>query len=102
MFSISEAYLKVCLIRMLNFLPLYTLDLQILPRAVYFCIDVKNSVLSVQRPSFVQGVVTKDSFAGGPASHGASCHRSMGSTGQRDAPGRVSSCVMSLFLYIYY
>ncbi|KAJ8430373.1 LOW QUALITY PROTEIN: hypothetical protein Cgig2_027012 [Carnegiea gigantea] len=45
-------------------------------------------VLSVQRPSFVPGVVTKDSFAGGPASHGASCHRSMGSTGQRDAPGR--------------
>lgn len=29
-------------------------------------------------------------FSGGPASHGASLsHRSGGSTGQRDAPGRV-------------
>ncbi|EES00497.1 hypothetical protein BDA96_03G118100 [Sorghum bicolor] len=36
------------------------------------------------------GVMKKHGFSGGPASHGASLsHRSGGSTGQRDAPGRV-------------
>lgn len=34
-------------------------------------------------------------FKGGPASHGASLsHRSGGSTGQRDAPGKV--CIASI------
>ena len=32
----------------------------------------------------------RHNFKGGPASHGASLsHRSIGSTGQRDAPGKV-------------
>ncbi|PON93079.1 Ribosomal protein [Trema orientale] len=36
-----------------------------------------------------QGVMKKYGFQGGPASHGASLsHRSPGSTGQRDAPGK--------------
>uniref|UniRef100_A0A2P2JL74 Large ribosomal subunit protein uL3m n=1 Tax=Rhizophora mucronata TaxID=61149 RepID=A0A2P2JL74_RHIMU len=40
--------------------------------------------------SSVQGVMKRHGFKGGPASHGASLsHRSPGSTGQRDAPGRV-------------
>ncbi|XP_050218759.1 50S ribosomal protein L3-2, mitochondrial [Mercurialis annua] len=37
-----------------------------------------------------QGVMKRHHFKGGPASHGASLsHRSGGSTGQRDAPGKV-------------
>lgn len=38
----------------------------------------------------VQGVMKRYKFRGGPASHGTSkTHRSGGSTGQRDAPGKV-------------
>ncbi|KAH8494987.1 hypothetical protein POPTR_010G002300v4 [Populus trichocarpa] len=37
-----------------------------------------------------QGGMKRHGFKGGPASHGASLsHRSIGSTGQRDAPGKV-------------
>ena len=40
-----------------------------------------------------QGVMKRHGFKGMPASHGASLsHRSGGSTGQRDAPGKVSLC----------
>lgn len=40
----------------------------------------------------------KYGFGGGPASHGASLsHRSPGSTGQRDAPGKVSTHYFHLF-----
>ena len=38
----------------------------------------------------IQGGMKRHGFKGGPASHGASLsHRSIGSTGQRDAPGKV-------------
>ncbi|KAH0449088.1 hypothetical protein IEQ34_022888 [Dendrobium chrysotoxum] len=37
-----------------------------------------------------QGVMKRHGFSGGPASHGTSlAHRAGGSTGQRDAPGKV-------------
>lgn len=40
--------------------------------------------------SLKQGGMKRWGFAGMPASHGASLpHRSIGSTGQRDAPGKV-------------
>lgn len=39
---------------------------------------------------FLKGVMKRHKFKGGPATHGASLsHRSIGSTGQRDAPGKV-------------
>ncbi len=35
-----------------------------------------------------QGLIKKNNFAGGPASHGSGFHRHAGSTGQRTSPGR--------------
>jgi large subunit ribosomal protein L3 len=35
-----------------------------------------------------QGVMKKNNYAGGPASHGSGFHRHAGSTGQRSSPGR--------------
>lgn len=48
----------------------------------------------------------RHNFKGGPASHGASLsHRSIGSTGQRDAPGKVclpSSNFNNLLVFLQY
>lgn len=42
-------------------------------------------------------------FSGGPASHGASLsHRSPGSTGQRDAPGKVCVLIFQLFVSMFF
>ncbi|KAG0452282.1 hypothetical protein HPP92_026061 [Vanilla planifolia] len=47
-------------------------------------------VTGITRGKGFQGVMKRHGFKGGPASHGASLsHRSGGSTGQRDAPGKV-------------
>ncbi|XP_022947107.1 50S ribosomal protein L3-2, chloroplastic [Cucurbita moschata] len=47
-------------------------------------------VTGITRGKGFQGVMKKHGFKGMPASHGASLsHRSLGSTGQRDAPGKV-------------
>ncbi|KAL9684513.1 hypothetical protein QQ045_021953 [Rhodiola kirilowii] len=47
-------------------------------------------VTGITRGHGFQGVMKRHGFSGGPASHGASLsHRSGGSTGQRDTPGRV-------------
>ncbi|XP_028803154.1 50S ribosomal protein L3-2, mitochondrial [Neltuma alba] len=47
-------------------------------------------VTGITRGKGFQGVMKRHGFAGMPASHGASLsHRSGGSTGQRDAPGKV-------------
>ncbi|CAO2838070.1 unnamed protein product [Amaranthus hypochondriacus] len=47
-------------------------------------------VTGITKGKGFQGVMKRHNFAGGPASHGASkSHRSGGSTGQRDAPGKV-------------
>uniref|UniRef100_A0A7N0UME2 Large ribosomal subunit protein uL3m n=1 Tax=Kalanchoe fedtschenkoi TaxID=63787 RepID=A0A7N0UME2_KALFE len=47
-------------------------------------------VTGITRGHGFQGVMKRYGFSGGPASHGASLsHRSGGSTGQRDTPGRV-------------
>ncbi|KAM3755865.1 hypothetical protein ACB098_02G071200 [Castanea mollissima] len=47
-------------------------------------------VTGITRGKGFQGVMKRHNFKGGPASHGASLsHRSIGSTGQRDAPGKV-------------
>ncbi|KAF4350530.1 hypothetical protein F8388_014991, partial [Cannabis sativa] len=47
-------------------------------------------VTGITKGKGFQGVMKKYGFKGGPASHGASLsHRSPGSTGQRDAPGKV-------------
>lgn len=55
-------------------------------------IRCQNALFANQRFSPVQGVMKRHNFPGLPASHGVSkAHRSGGSTGQRDAPGRVSS-----------
>lgn len=55
---------------------------------------------------YVQGAMKRWGFKGGPASHGASLsHRSPGSTGQRDAPGKVCLCShfsLNFFLLHYY
>lgn len=50
-----------------------------------------------------QGGMKRWGFSGMPASHGASLsHRSIGSTGQRDAPGRVCmSCWFIFFLLMF-
>ena len=50
--------------------------------------------------SLLQGGMKRHGFKGMPASHGASLsHRSIGSTGQRDAPGRV--CYITVYrIYI--
>lgn len=46
---------------------------------------------------FLQGGMKRWGFKGGPASHGASLsHRSIGSTGQRDAPGKVRMTLVLL------
>ncbi|XP_042989716.1 50S ribosomal protein L3-2, mitochondrial-like isoform X2 [Carya illinoinensis] len=47
-------------------------------------------VTGITRGKGFQGVMKRHGFRGMPASHGASLsHRSLGSTGQRDAPGKV-------------
>ncbi|KAD0747965.1 hypothetical protein R6Q59_010695 [Mikania micrantha] len=47
-------------------------------------------VTGITKGKGFQGVMKRWNFSGGPASHGASkSHRSIGSTGQRDAPGKV-------------
>ncbi|KAL1202671.1 Large ribosomal subunit protein uL3m [Cardamine amara subsp. amara] len=47
-------------------------------------------VTGITRGKGFQGVMKRHNFKGGPASHGASkSHRQGGSTGQRDAPGKV-------------
>ncbi|GAB4857905.1 60S ribosomal protein L3B [Ancistrocladus abbreviatus] len=47
-------------------------------------------VTGITRGKGFQGGMKRHGFAGMPASHGASLsHRSLGSTGQRDAPGKV-------------
>ncbi|PKA62304.1 50S ribosomal protein L3-2, chloroplastic [Apostasia shenzhenica] len=47
-------------------------------------------ITGITRGKGFQGVMKRHGFSGGPASHGASLsHRSAGSTGQRDAPGKV-------------
>ncbi|XP_041000068.1 50S ribosomal protein L3-2, mitochondrial-like [Juglans microcarpa x Juglans regia] len=47
-------------------------------------------VTGISRGKGFQGVMKRHGFSGMPASHGASLsHRSLGSTGQRDAPGKV-------------
>lgn len=47
-------------------------------------------VTGITRGKGFQGVMKRHGFSGGPASHGTSlAHRSGGSTGQRDAPGKV-------------
>lgn len=47
-------------------------------------------VTGITKGKGFQGVMKKHGFKGGPATHGASLsHRSPGSTGQRDAPGKV-------------
>ncbi|KAE8077136.1 hypothetical protein FH972_015730 [Carpinus fangiana] len=47
-------------------------------------------VTGITRGKGFQGVMKRHGFKGMPASHGASLsHRSLGSTGQRDAPGKV-------------
>ncbi|KAF5201737.1 50S ribosomal protein L3 [Thalictrum thalictroides] len=47
-------------------------------------------VTGITRGKGFQGGMKRHGFKGGPASHGASLsHRSIGSTGQRDAPGKV-------------
>ncbi|KAM0008042.1 putative ribosomal protein L3 [Helianthus debilis subsp. tardiflorus] len=47
-------------------------------------------VTGITKGKGFQGVMKRHNFKGGPASHGASLsHRSPGSTGQRDAPGKV-------------
>ncbi|XP_040990709.1 50S ribosomal protein L3-2, mitochondrial-like [Juglans microcarpa x Juglans regia] len=47
-------------------------------------------VAGITRGKGFQGVMKRHGFKGMPASHGASLsHRSLGSTGQRDAPGKV-------------
>ncbi|KAF5726821.1 50S ribosomal protein L3-2 chloroplastic [Tripterygium wilfordii] len=47
-------------------------------------------VIGITKGKGFQGVMKKYGFSGMPASHGASkSHRSLGSTGQRDTPGRV-------------
>ncbi|CAI0475678.1 unnamed protein product [Linum tenue] len=44
-----------------------------------------------------QGGMKRHGFKGGPASHGASLsHRSIGSTGQRDAPGKVRAALNTI------
>lgn len=48
-----------------------------------------------------QGVMKRHGFKGGPASHGASLsHRSGGSTGQRDAPGKVGWSTLNLYCFL--
>ncbi|XP_020587815.1 50S ribosomal protein L3-2, chloroplastic [Phalaenopsis equestris] len=47
-------------------------------------------VTGITRGKGFQGVMKRHGFSGGPASHGTSlAHRAGGSTGQRDAPGKV-------------
>lgn len=47
-------------------------------------------VTGISKGKGFQGTMKRWNFKGGPASHGASLsHRSAGSTGQRDAPGKV-------------
>ncbi|KAJ7955327.1 50S ribosomal protein L3 [Quillaja saponaria] len=47
-------------------------------------------ITGITRGKGFQGVMKRHGHHGGPASHGASLsHRSVGSTGQRDAPGKV-------------
>jgi len=45
-------------------------------------------VMSISKGKGYQGLMKKNNFAGGPASHGSSFHRHAGSTGQRSTPGR--------------
>ncbi|KAJ6889720.1 50S ribosomal protein L3-2 [Populus alba x Populus x berolinensis] len=48
-----------------------------------------------------QGGMKRHGFKGGPASHGASLsHRSIGSTGQRDAPGKYGTTVTCILLQV--
>ncbi|KAI3821455.1 hypothetical protein L1987_09023 [Smallanthus sonchifolius] len=47
-------------------------------------------VTGITKGKGFQGAMKRWGFSGGPATHGASLsHRSLGSTGQRDAPGKV-------------
>lgn len=65
-----------------------------------FHINLQHHPLHVFFPySSVQGGMKRHGFKGMPASHGASLsHRSIGSTGQRDAPGKVrASLIIKLF-----
>jgi large subunit ribosomal protein L3 len=51
--------------------------------------DVKFvDATAVSKGKGYQGVMKKYNMAGGPASHGSSFHRHMGSTGMRSTPGR--------------
>lgn len=45
-------------------------------------------VMGISKGKGYQGLMKKNNFAGGPASHGSSFHRHAGSTGQRSTPGR--------------
>ena len=59
-----------------------------------YILSLVNKIISLVF-FWLKGVMKKYGFKGGPASHGASLsHRSPGSTGQRDAPGKV--CMTSL------
>jgi large subunit ribosomal protein L3 len=51
--------------------------------------DVKYvDAVAVSKGKGYQGLMKKNNFRGGPASHGSSFHRHAGSTGQRSTPGR--------------
>lgn len=45
-------------------------------------------VIGISKGKGFQGVIKRHNFAGGPAAHGSSFHRSHGSTGMRSTPGR--------------
>jgi large subunit ribosomal protein L3 len=54
----------------------------------YFANETFLDVTGQSKGKGYQGVIKLHGFAGGPAAHGSSFHRHMGSTGMRSTPGR--------------